>query len=93
MLFIDAFAGWPGSCHDGRVLRNFPIFEKVSDTCDRHFPGNSNILGDSAYPLKKWLLTPFKTTGNLTQPQRRHNYKHSATRSIVERPFALLKGR
>lgn len=49
--------------------------------------------GDSAYPLKKWLLTPFKDNGRLSAQQRRYNRALSSSRQIVERTIAQLKGR
>lgn len=88
MQFIDAFAGWPGSVHDSRVLRNSPITAELEK-----MPGNLHILGDSAYPLSTFLMTPFKETGNLGDQERRFNVLHSTTRSIIERSFALLKGK
>lgn len=31
--------------------------------------------------------------GNLTRTQRKHNYFHSCTRTVIEHTFGLLKGR
>ena len=60
---------------------------------DNYLPGNSHILGDAAYPLKRWLLTPFRDNGHLTAKQRRYNTAHSSTRMVVERSIGLLKNR
>ena len=60
---------------------------------DNYFPGNSHILGDAAYPLKRWLLTPFRDNGRLTAQQRRYNTAHSSTRTVVERSIGLFKNR
>jgi len=39
------------------------------------------------------LICPFKDNGNLTQNQKIFNYRHSATRIVIENAFGLLKGR
>ena len=31
------------------------------------------VLGDPAYTLKPWLMTPYKNTGNLSRKQLRFN--------------------
>lgn len=54
---------------------------------------NKFILADSAYPLKQWLITPFKDTGRLTVLQRRFNRVLSGSRQSVERCIGHLKGR
>ena len=49
------------------------------------------FIGDSAYPLSKYLITPFK--GELSRQQKEFNRVHSSVRSVVERSIGLLKGR
>ena len=93
LKFIDCYAGWPGSVHDARVLKNSPLYRDASLDPNRLFPGDRHILGDSAYPLKEWLLTPYRDNGHLTQSERRYNFIHSSTRMAIERSFGLLKGR
>jgi len=93
LLITDVFCGYPGSVHDTCVFRNSPICCEVEVNPDNYFPGNSHILGDAAYPLKRWLLTPFRDNGHLTAQQRRYNTAHSSTRMVVERSIGLLKNR
>ena len=52
-------------------------------------------MGDSAYPLTDWLLTPFSSgvIGNPDGPRARYNRKHILTRTHVERAFGSLKKR
>uniref|UniRef100_A0A8C6NRQ5 DDE Tnp4 domain-containing protein n=1 Tax=Nothobranchius furzeri TaxID=105023 RepID=A0A8C6NRQ5_NOTFU len=86
-LFWNVFAGLPGSMHDARVLRLSSIWDLAS--CGNLFPDHSIqmadvdfgycILGDSAYPLQDWLLTPFTDTGRAC--------------AVVENAFGRLKGR
>lgn len=93
MKFIDVFCGFPGSVHDARVFRNSPLFVDAERNRDLLFPGNSHLIGDAAYPLKPWILTPYKDTGRLTRQQQHYNFIHSSTRMVVERSLALLKNR
>ena len=51
------------------------------------------IIGDSAYPLLKWFVKPYPNRGHLQPDEREFNKKLSASRSLVERAFGLLKGR
>ena len=51
------------------------------------------LVGDSAYPLKNWLIKPFPNRGHLSPQKRRFNKKLSAMRSVIEMAFSLLKGR
>ena len=92
MVFTDCYAGWPGSVHDARIFKNSDLFKRVSDDLNV-MPNGSYILGDSVYPLLPWLLTPFKDIGTLTEAQKKFNFIHSSSRMVIERAFALLKGR
>lgn len=56
----DVFIGYPGSVHDASVFRNSPLAESLREKC-----GNNVILGDSAYPCLRNLLTPYCDNGNL----------------------------
>lgn len=93
MFFTDCFVGYPGSTHDARVLENSDLCDRVLESVDTMFPNSTYLLGDSAYPLSPWLMTPYKDTGHLSARQRNYNFLHSSTRMVIERAFALLKGR
>jgi len=47
-----------GRCHDSRVLRESSLWTAFEEQKLSPFPG-AVILGDSAYPLTEWLITPF----------------------------------
>ena len=51
------------------------------------------IIGDSAYPLRKWLVKSYPNRGHLQPDEREFNKKLNVARSVVERAFGLLKGR
>lgn len=91
MLIRDAYTGWPGCTHDARVLRNSALFEKAEHG-QSVTPGKF-IVGDSAYPLRNWLVTPFRDNGRLNAQQRRFNQRLSSAGVVVERVFGHLKGR
>ncbi len=60
--FTQINAQWPGSTHDSRVLRE----SRLADVFERQRPGQGEgyLLGDTGYPSKPWLLTPFLQPGN-----------------------------
>ncbi|XP_062373191.1 putative nuclease HARBI1 [Sardina pilchardus] len=83
---FNLVARWPGSTHDARILRE----SQLSNTFEAG--GVSGfLLGDSGYPLKRWLMTPI--IAPRTQQERRYNTIHAATRSTVERCIGVLKRR
>lgn len=57
------------------------------------FLDSHHIFGDNAYPLRHWLITPFKNLGNLTRLQLRFNKRLSSARQTVERAYGHLKWR
>ncbi len=81
----------PGSWHDARVLRTSQLWTTFEEQGALPFP-NAILLGDSAYPLRPWLITP--VLGQEEDPHVRHfNRAHKRTRSIVERSIGILKSR
>lgn len=53
MIFRDVLVGWPGSVHDSRILRNSSLFATVA----AKFPGDTHLIGDGGYPLKRLVYT------------------------------------
>ncbi|XP_064468322.1 uncharacterized protein LOC135379015 [Ornithodoros turicata] len=88
--FLDVTIGHPSKVHDARIFRTSRLAKKLPLICA---PGNYHILGDAAYPLREYLLTPYRDYGTLTESQRTFNAKFSATRVRIENAFADLKGR
>lgn len=88
MTFTHIFVGFPGSCHDARILRNSDLWKIGSSTC-----GQGHIVADGAYPIERWLLTPYRDNGHLTRNGKNYNRFLSADRVTIEGSFGLLKGR
>ncbi|KAJ8935599.1 hypothetical protein NQ314_012720 [Rhamnusium bicolor] len=55
--------------------------------------GFYHLLGDGAYSITEWLLTPYKDYGNLSNAQIQYNKHLSATRVLIENAFSLLRSR
>ncbi|WAR27488.1 HARB1-like protein, partial [Mya arenaria] len=85
---IDVVARWPGSVHDRRVLRESSLNNLFENG---HMPHVFHLLGDSVYPAKRWLLTPFLAPQ--TQAEQAYNRSHKVTRALVERGIGQLKRR
>lgn len=79
-LFMHVTVGMPGSHHDSSVLRYSPIWQSVPQT----IPIGHFIIGDSAYPIQPWLLTPYKRLVELDQHHRAFNKALSQARVYVE---------
>lgn len=88
--FTKINVGWPGRVHDAKVLRHSEIWERGDAKCQ---VGRFHLLGDGAYPLRRWLFAPYRDNGNLTRAQVNYNKSLSSKRQVIERAFGLLKGR
>ena len=81
--FMNVYTGWPGSVHDTQVFANFSLYKlgtnnKLLPYTRKVIEGTEvslYIVGDSAYPLLTWLMKPFPHNSNLSQEQRRYNYR------------------
>lgn len=89
LKFLDVFTGVPSKIHDSRVLKLSFINKQIPKICAPDY----HILGDSAYPLRNYLLTPYRDYGNLTESEKIYNQKFSQTRVKIENAFGLLKSR
>ncbi|CAI5948327.1 unnamed protein product [Closterium sp. NIES-64] len=87
----DYNLGNPGSMHDQGVF-------STSDLHGRLESGEITpyqLVGDAAYPLKPYMLTPLHAPRRrlMKKWERTYNYVQSATRMVVERTIGALKGR
>ncbi|CAG8809809.1 24598_t:CDS:2, partial [Gigaspora margarita] len=60
-LFINYDIGWPASVHDAKVFQNSNIYKQSAN----FFEKEEYLLGDSAYSLVPFVITPFKAFGCL----------------------------
>lgn len=79
-------AKWPGSVHDSRIWRESALCQQFENGVHSGF-----LLGDSGYPCKRYLMTPFLNPS--TAPQQRFNTSLCKTRVMVEQTFGILKRR
>ncbi|KAL2077820.1 hypothetical protein ACEWY4_027324 [Coilia grayii] len=86
-VFTDIVARWPGSTHDAYVWANSALCQ----VAEGGGFGGCWLLGDSGYPLRPYLLTPFQQPN--TAAEARYNRVHIATRAIVERAIGRWKQR
>ena len=54
-------------------------------------PHQGHLIGDSGYPLRTYLMTPYPNPA--TPPQSRYNHALEQTRVKIENTFAILKNR
>ena len=86
LKIFDIDARWPGSSHDSFILRNSTVAQKFENEMS-----DTWILGDSGYPLTRWLLIPVRNP--TTRAEERFNSVHMHARSCVERCNGVLKMR
>ena len=101
-LFLSVATGFPGSLHDSRMLRLSDVYwaaenedilmEPTVDLVGSVIRPPPLVVGDSAYPLKTWLLPVIKD-GALNGEQKKFNKELSKARIVSEHAFGLLKGR
>lgn len=99
-IFMDIAAGFPGSLHDARVLRNSSIYDRAEQgdvlAAPTHVIGGHKIhpfsVGDSAYPLSRFLQKPYPE-GTRDPSEIQFNKQLSAARVKVECAFGIVKGR
>lgn len=94
-FFVSALS--PGSFHDSRALRISKLW-KVWDRQGWRPNGDNNsvILGDSAYPLRQWLMPPTVRNINandvrLAQAVPAFLLSHRRTRFVIECAIGILK--
>ncbi|GBG63796.1 hypothetical protein CBR_g39577 [Chara braunii] len=100
LRITDVFAGYPGSCHDIRVLQLSSLWARVEEgDLFRGAPvvlpfgvtTHGYILGDNGYPPLEWIVVPYGGTDQIPDEERFDNNQKVA-RGAVERAFGRLKG-
>ena len=84
--FINLIVKWPGSTHDAFMWNESSLHVFL-----RNNQQNGYLLGDQAYPLKQYLLTPLRDPQ--TQAEMTYNRIHQRTRQRIEDTFGRWKCR
>ncbi|KAJ8914229.1 hypothetical protein NQ315_003592 [Exocentrus adspersus] len=84
---IDLIARWPGSAHDATVLNSSNVRKEFENNMHSEY----FLLGDSAYPVKEYLLTPLQNPAG--EAEQLYNESHIRTRGVVEQLFGIWKHR
>lgn len=97
--FVWGSCGFPGNSHDAVIFQSTDLWSRIQDGFIPSIgkaDGDINIpplmVGDSAFPLRTWLMKPF-TNSVLTAQQRYFNYRLSRARMVSEGAYGQLKGR
>lgn len=101
LRFWDINVGWPGKLSDATVFGNSSLYERgqsgmLFPHITERFGGESvpvAILGDGAYPLLPWLMTPFPENQHTNPAQLTFNNHVSKARITAKRAFGRLKER
>ncbi|GFQ72962.1 nuclease HARBI1 [Trichonephila clavata] len=78
---------WPGSTHDSTVFDHSYLRAHV----ETEVPSSYHLLGDSGYPLRSYLMTPFLNP--VGAGQVRYNAAHARARNVIERQYGVWKKR
>ncbi|XP_034253687.1 putative nuclease HARBI1 [Thrips palmi] len=88
LLIRDMHIGEVGSMHDSRVFRRSPLYQRLlHDEENELLAPDQHIIGDKAYTLTDFVMTPFRNRGNLTPEQRAFNYALCRSRARIEHCF------
>ncbi|GBG83014.1 hypothetical protein CBR_g36633 [Chara braunii] len=96
---LDIFVGYPGSCHDIKIIQlsslsrcaeEETLFRRPPMTMSGGVRTNGYILGDKGYPLSEWVVVPY---GGINQhPDEERFDTKQVAKGVVERAFGRLKG-
>ena len=101
MVFLHASVGYLSSIHDSRVLQLSDIYQKIKhqnllSAPLREISGfliKPQIIGNSAFPNRSWIIKPYLNHAVLTPKERLFNAKLCRVRFVVVRAFGFLKSR
>jgi hypothetical protein len=87
--FWDFEFRWAGSLHDWSVFQVTKVGKAFMER--KYMP--YKLIGDAAYPVRRWIYCPFKgQKDGLSRCHANWNFIQSSTRMCVERGFGILKG-
>ena len=83
-MIVQMFGPVEGRRHDTTLLRASNLDQSM-----QLLPPDAYIYGDQAYPVRRWLLSPYRG-GNKTVHMRRWNMHMRTVRISVEHGFKIL---
>lgn len=89
LCILNVNARYPGSCHDSHIFESslaVDVMKNLSAADNQTW-----LLGDSAYQLQNFIMTPFRQPNNPNEVL--FNKVHSKIRNAAERCIGVLKGR
>ncbi|XP_041977650.1 putative nuclease HARBI1 isoform X1 [Aricia agestis] len=87
MQIISVDASFGGATHDSFIWNDHPIKQHLENLQESTW-----LLGDSGYPLRKYLMTPIVNAIPNT-PESHYTDMHVRARNVIERTIGLLKAR
>ena len=88
-IFTNIVARWPGSTHDSFIFSDSQIGQQLN--AQHQSLEDGLLLGDSGYPCKPYLMTPYLNPGGNQQTE--FNNAHTRTRVAIEQAFGVWKRR
>jgi hypothetical protein len=92
--FIFASVNHFASVHDGRAFRETPLWRKLEEGYlqfgGKFLPGDLFLLGGNAYPLRPFILHPWKGSPTLGGPADCFNFYQATARCAIERAFGQM---
>lgn len=94
MRFMDVHIGNPQPAHAVTCTWKFFEYSSVGRNLSSNewevSPGYF-LLGDSTYPLRTYLLTPYKEDIELSEDKKKFNDIHKSVCKIIHKAFGLLR--
>ncbi|KZZ97858.1 Transposase, IS4-like protein [Ascosphaera apis ARSEF 7405] len=87
--FIYVNAQSLASCHDSTAYKDSVLYERRQSL----FRPGEYLLGDKAYELDPYMITPFKAPQVRGERERAFNIAHATERVGIEHTFGVLKAR
>lgn len=90
LRFLDVYTSVPSKNPDTNT-GDFSYFipQALPLLCSTDY----HILGDSTYPLREYLMTPYPDNGHLTDAEKHYNLLIDRTYHVIKTAFAVLKNR
>ena len=94
LLLYDIDVGSCGRNHDSRTFNESPISQLLPQWLTvpgRGFLNSFHIIGDSAYRINRFLMTPYKAVRRaLNDSEKSFNRQLSSKRQVIERCFGFI---